>query len=46
LGKLTVSGEACFVLSGASPLGRLMMGKQQGETIVRDNTRMQILLIE
>ncbi len=45
LGKLTVNGEACFVLSGASPLGRVMIGKQQGETIVRDNTRMQILLI-
>ena len=45
VGKLTVNGEACYVLSGASPLGRLMIGKQQGETIVRDNTRMQILLI-
>lgn len=46
LGKITVNGEACFVLSGASPLGSLMIGKGLGETIVRDNIRMQILSIE
>ncbi len=46
LGKIAVNGETCFVLSGASPLGSLMMGKGLGETIVRDNMRMQILSIE
>ena len=46
LGKIFVNGEVCFVLSGASPLGNLMMGKRLGETIVRENIRMQILLIE
>ncbi len=45
-GKLTLNGEVCFVLSGASPLGRLMMGKRLRETILRDNIRMQILSIE
>jgi transcription elongation GreA/GreB family factor len=46
LGKLTLNGETCFVLSGASPLGRMLMNKRLGEIIVRDNMRMQILSIE
>jgi hypothetical protein len=46
LGKIFVNGEVCFVLSGASPLGNLMMGKRLGEAIVRENIRMLILLIE
>ncbi len=45
LGKLTVSGEACFVLSGASPLGRLMMGRSEGEVFSIGDREMQILLI-
>jgi uncharacterized protein YukE len=46
LGKIILNGEVCFVLSGASPLGSLMMTMRLGETIVRENIRMQILSIE
>jgi transcription elongation GreA/GreB family factor len=42
LGKLTVNGEACFVLSGASPLGRVMMGKKEGEEIQMNGQRMKV----
>jgi transcription elongation GreA/GreB family factor len=45
LGKLTVNGEACFVLSGASPLGRVMMGRSAGEVFSMGDREMQILLI-
>jgi transcription elongation GreA/GreB family factor len=43
LGKLTLNGETCFVLSGASPLGRMMMEKRVGDEIVRDGKEIQIV---
>jgi transcription elongation GreA/GreB family factor len=43
LGKLTLNGETCFVLSGASPLGRMMMEKRVGDEIVRDGKEVRIV---
>ena len=43
LGKLTLNGEVCFVLSGASPLGRMLMEKRVGDEIVRDGKEVRIV---
>lgn len=43
LGKLFVNGEVCFVLSGASPLGSLMMGKGMGNEIERVGFKTKII---
>jgi transcription elongation GreA/GreB family factor len=43
LGKISLNGETCFVLSGASPLGRLMMEKRVGDEIVRDGKEVRIV---
>ena len=42
-GKLTLNGETCFVLSGASPLGRLMMGKREGDEVERGGKEIKII---
>ncbi len=43
LGKIILNGEVCFVLSGASPLGRLMMGKGMGNEIERVGFKTKII---
>jgi transcription elongation GreA/GreB family factor len=43
LGKLTVNGETCFVLSGASPLGKMLMEKRVGDEILRDGKEIRII---
>lgn len=45
LGKIILNGEVCFVLSGASPLGSLMMGKGLGDEINREGFKTKILSV-
>jgi transcription elongation GreA/GreB family factor len=45
LGKLKIEGQDCFVLSGASPLGHLLLGKTQGDTFSRDGKEIKILQV-
>lgn len=46
LGKLTApSGESCFALSAASPLGQLLVGKRQGDVFRSGPREFQILTI-
>ncbi len=46
LGKLSVNGATCYVLSGASPLGSMLIGKSCGDTLVREKLHLQIISIE
>jgi hypothetical protein len=45
LGKLKIEDQDCFVLSGASPLGHLLLGKTQGDTFSRDGKEIKILQV-
>jgi transcription elongation GreA/GreB family factor len=45
LGKLKLEDQDCFVLSGASPLGHLLLGKTQGDTFSRDGKEIKILQV-
>ena len=45
LGKLKIEDQDCFVLSGASPLGHLLLGKIQGDTFSRDGKEIKILQV-
>lgn len=46
LGKLSVNGATCYVLSGASPLGSMLIGKSCGDTLEREKLHLQIISIE
>jgi len=45
LGRMEVEGESCFVISPASPIGRLMLGKTKGAAIVFNDKSYRILQI-
>lgn len=43
LGKMTHEGKTVFVLSAASPLGQVLVGKKEGEKIVFQGRNISIL---
>lgn len=46
LGKVVISGIEVFVISTASPIGQLLLGKTVGEQIVFNGVTQQILEVE
>jgi transcription elongation GreA/GreB family factor len=45
VGKLTISNEDYFAISTSSPIGKLLLGKQEKETIFFNGKRITILSI-
>ena len=43
LGKVEAGGEACFVLSLASPIGKALLGKKAGESIAFMKREIEVL---
>lgn len=46
LGKVEVEGSSIFVVSGASPIGQLLVGKNQGDSISFNGKELKILEVK